>query len=228
VSGTGTFALARTVAITGVALASALGASGCTFRYANAERNIDSAYRRVYLPTATDASARGGQASRVSQAVRRALALDTRFSLVPVNQARVAVDVTIVDSARVTSEVIECKTNQEILAGESVSCADVQKGFALPDASAEKEVTLVDVRVRVVDLTDGRLLYNRTLPKVSSGVYELVGDVDTRRGLKATPQLHALRYVERVDAALERVGQGVAAEIVSALLSLDSYDASLR
>ena len=206
----------------------ALASSGCVFRYANAERNIDSAFRRVYVPAVTDASTRGGQAGRLSHAVRRSLSLDTRFALVPANQARVAVDIQILESAKVTAEVVECKTGTEILAAESTSCDAVKRGFNLPDASAERETALLDVRVRVVDLNDGRLLYNRVLPQVSSGPYPLVGEAETRAGLKRTPELHALRYVEKVDAAIDRIGQTVAAEVSGVLLSLDTSSDALQ
>lgn len=201
--------------------------TGCVFRYANAERNIDSAFRRVYVPAVTDASTRGGQAGRVSSAVRRALSLDTRFALVPANEARVAVDVQILESAKVTTEVVECKAGTEVLAAESSPCEVVQKGFILPDASAERETALLDVRIRLVDLNTGRLLHNRVLPQVSSGAYPLVGEAEARAGLRRTPELHALRYVEKVDSAIDRIGQTVAAEVVGVLLSLDASSQGL-
>lgn len=210
-----------------VALLAALalaGPSSCVFRFANAERNIDALYRRIYLPAANDYGTHGGVSARVSQAVRRALALDTRFSLVPASEARVAVDVAILDSRRVTTKVLECKSDDDVVASDSRSCRNLKDDFSAPDASAEQESTVVDLRVRLVDLGDGRLLFNRTLPNVSSGAYDLVGTADTRKGLEDTPQLHALRYVENVDAAYARVGEVVAAQVVSALLSLDSYE----
>jgi hypothetical protein len=186
--------------------------TACVFRFSNAERNIDSSYRRIYVPSVADSSTRGGNSARVSQALRRQLALDTRFELVPADQARLAVDVRIVDTRRVTTKISECVKDSDTVASTSRLCADLKNNFAVPDASSEEETFQMDAQVRILDLSSGKTLYSKSYQNISSGAYDIVGNTETKAPLQKTPELHSLRYAENAN------------EIVTALLTLDTSD----
>lgn len=194
---------------------------GCVARFSNSERNVDGNFRKVYVPAVNDVSTRGGQAGRVSAAVRRAIALDTRFSMSSLQNARWALDVTIRDSVRQTTRFEECKQAGEVLAGDAYACTNVERNFNTPEVSAEEEALLLDVDVRAIDLNNGGTLAAKRYARVSSGAYNLVGDDDTRKMLAATPELHALRYVENADDAVARIGQTIAADILALLAGID-------
>jgi hypothetical protein len=198
--------------------------TACVFRFSNAERNIDSSYRRIYVPSVADSSTRGGNSARVSQALRRQLALDTRFELVPADQARLAVDVRIVDTRRVTTKISECVKDSDTVASTSRLCADLKNNFAVPDASSEEETFQMDAQVRILDLSSGKTLYSKSYQNISSGAYDIVGNTETKAPLQKTPELHSLRYAENSDAAIAVAGRALANEIVTALLTLDTSD----
>ena len=191
---------------------------GCVFRFTNDSSNrytLDP--ERVYFPTAQDISEESGQAPRISRAVRRAIALDTRFELGTKDNSNVALDLQVVDSKRKTVEVVECKQGNEVLASGTRSCADLKNDFRFPDSSSEKEARALTVKAKIVSLRTGEILNQATLKDVGSGTYALVKD-DTTSAVPVS-ELHSLRYLENNDAAVDRIGSAVASQVLALLLS---------
>ena len=195
---------------------------GCVFRFENSAPTEGARYTHVYFPSATDASPLGGQASRISMAAHRAVALDTRIVLVPVSEAEVAVDLQIQTSNKVTTTVVECKQGNEELASFSRSCVQAKDNLRMPDASVETEAAVMDVRLQIVDLQTGQLLTNSVLKNISSGNYPLVGDDTVKRSLRSFSELHALRYAENVDSAITTIGNQIGAQVLQNLVALQS------
>ena len=84
------------------------------------------------------------------------------------------------------------------------------------------------VRVSAIDLKRGSVLDSRTIEITEiSATYPVVAEKDsaglqTRANLARTPQLHALRYVENRDNAVEGIAQRIAAEVVAMMESIGS------
>lgn len=211
---------------TAILLLLALSTQGCVLRFSNSDRRIDANYRRIFVPSAVDSSSRGGQASRISRQLRQALALDTRFVLVPLNEARLAVDVQILDSKKVTTATADCDrkpTNNRVASG-AFSCDDAMLNINQATVSSEKENLVMEIQVRVIDLNSGHIVSKNTFKNISSE-YPVVSASDTvNANLSRTPQLHALRYVENMDGAVDSIGSSVASSVLSALLSLSPQD----
>jgi hypothetical protein len=193
---------------------------GCVFRFTNDVSHLATAQpESVYLPAAQDVSEEGGQSLRISKAVRRAIALDTRFVLSSKENARVALDLKIVSGKRTAVEIKECKQGTEDLAGGSRNCKDLKNDFRFPNAASEKERRVITLRARVIHLQTGKVINQSDFKDVSSGDYEVVG-ADAEKGeLSATPELHALRYLENNDAAVDRMGNTLSALILAMLLA---------
>ena len=215
------FPLGATSVCLATVLCLATPLSGCVVRLTNSERSVDTSFRKIYLPAATDISARGGHAGRLSAAVRRAFALDTRFELTSLEDARWALDVQIKDSMLAAAKTEECKLGTEVLASGSYACTQVLENFNQPEISSEEEQLLLDIDVRAIDLNTGKSLRSLRFEKVASGAFPVVGDADIRARLRATPELHALRYVENVDNATDTIASNIAAQIIASMLTLD-------
>jgi hypothetical protein len=199
----------------------------CVIRFSNSERQLDASFRKIYVPSGTDVSTRGGQASRLSLSIRRALALDTRISLVDLEEARVGVNIVVNNRTLVPTKTEECKI--DTTSGDSVkiasgaySCAEVRSNFNLPAVSSEEESLYLDVDVEAIDLNDGKTLWRKRFEKISSGPFPVVGAGEVRDGLAFTPQLHALRYVENTDLATQAIGSSIAQGVLDGLLQLNT------
>lgn len=199
---------------------------GCVVRLTNSERNVETSFRKIYFPAATDISTHGGQASRISVAVRRAFALDTRFELTSLDEARWALDVQIKNSLVTATKTEECKLGTEVLGSGAYGCELVLNNFNQPTISSEEEQLFLDVDVRAIDLNTGKALRSLRFEKVSSGAFPVVGDADIRARLRATPQLHALRYVENRDSAVDTIASNIAGQVLASMLTLDPNEAA--
>lgn len=201
-----------------------LGIAGCVVRFRNSEQGLNSSFRRIYLPASTDTSTYGGASARVSYAVRRAMSLRTEISLVALDEARVALDLQILSRSRVTSEQLECSSdetvrNSQFLASGAVPCR-TERGFAQAEISAESERQNMTVQARAVDLNTGQVLFTRNFD-LASGYPIVSADEDVKVQLRSVPEYHALRYMENADKAVQSMANQVASQIVGSILSLD-------
>ena len=137
----------------------ALVLGGCVTGFTNAQRRLDSRSRTLFVPAVSDVSSRGGNSGRLSVAIRRALALDTRFQLVPIEEARWAVGMDLVNVDRRTETAAECAGSNTqanaTVASLAFACKKLQEQLALAEVSSETESVGLDLRVRAVDLTSG-------------------------------------------------------------------------
>ena len=194
---------------------------GCAVHFANAERQVPSGYRKIYLPSATDKTTTTGHASRVSRALRRQLSLDTRYELTSWQEARWALDISVVEASTSVGRVATCLKGVGTLASGAVDCGRLS--FHQARVSAEEETMGLKILARAIDLTDGKVLFSKTYPMTQ--VYAVVGDADTQTNLKGTPQLHALRYLENRDDAVSQMGEQVAAQISADLMTMPFLNA---
>lgn len=200
-----------------------LALGGCVVRFVNADRRVDSSFRKIFVPAATDTSTRGGQAARLSAAIRRAIALDTRFALVSMEEARWALDVQVRNSQRQTAQTSDCErdADKNSVASGAYSCDSVKLSFSQPSVSSETEVVSLSVNARAIDLQTGRALVSTSFDTITSGELPVVGTEAVQRNLARTPELHALRYVENIDRGVENIADKIAASLLNTLLSLD-------
>jgi hypothetical protein len=226
--------------------------SGCVIGFTNAEVGLESTFRRLYVPSATDSSVRGGQAARVSGAVRRALSRDTRFTLTSLDEARWAIDIRLADRRQVTTKISDSPcvkqddgTHTGVVASRSYNCGanalprlkdpkDPSLGETgtldnnsraslvenVPSLSSEKETIHLSFFVRIIDLETGQVFssFKTNLP----AEFDVVGSDEIQGRLAATPEIHALRYVDNMDTAVEGIGSQVATQILAAVSSLES------
>ncbi len=193
--------------------------AGCSLRFSNSLGVCDRKYSEIYLPAVLDLSARGGQSSRLSAAIRRRVALDTRFRLVPMEKASIGVDVRILESARIPVKTIDCdRYSDPIIAGGAYKCAQLENNFYQATVSSETETVVLTVTARIVELPGGTTLRHIELRNVSSGEFAVLSsDAAVSAGLAVVPPLHALRFAENVDNAYAAAGKIVADRIHEAL-----------
>lgn len=204
----------------------AFAISSCVVRFANSEQGLSENYRRVYLPAAIDNTSRGGVAARVAFAIRKQLSLRTEITLVPIEEARLALDIEIRNHTRASTSQADC---EELLkedpnarvASEAFSCKD-DLSFGRAQVSAEGETITLDVLARAVDLNNGSVFFARSF-LVSRSFPVVHDEIAERKRLAEAklPQYHALRYLENADDTALSLGYTIADKIVLTILTLD-------
>lgn len=199
---------------------------GCVTGFTNAQRRLDARERSIFVPAVVDTTSRGGNSGRLSMAIRRAIALDTRFQLAPLEQARWALGMDLVGFDRRTEKAAECAGSQSQpdaeVASRSFTCKQLTGQLALAEVSSEEESVGLDLRVRAIDLNTGKTMLAIRYDPTRRAVFPVVGNQDVQAGLRLTPQLHALRYLENEDAAVEAMGAQIAANLLGSILSLEA------
>ncbi len=200
--------------------------TACAIHFTNAQSRIAPEYRLLYVPAATDASATGGNALRVSDAVRRSLVKNGQFRLVGANEARWGIDMQL-SNKRIAIQTVEaCSTSERTFGAGAYKCdgTDIQ----LPTKVAATESVAMTAHVSAIDMRTGATV-KRTVIQIKDSevpfwvVAEKEGDgARVRQSLSRTPQLHALRYAENIDATVERVGERIASQITGMLQALAS------
>lgn len=193
--------------------------SGCAIRFANADRRLDSSFRKIYVPSATDMSTTGGNSGKLSMELRKLLALDTRFELVGIEKARWALDIEVLDRKKTVVKIGECLEGRESqIAGQAFNCKEVLGTFNQATAGSEEEAVHLSVRARAVDLNSGKTMFTKNY--AASSTYRVVGSAETEVAIQRTPQLHSLRYQENLDNAVSGSASSIASQIAADILSL--------
>lgn len=196
--------------------------NACVIRFRNSERGLDASFRKVYVPAATDISTRAGPAARISYAVRRAMALKTQISLVPLDEARLGVDIQVNNQTRSTVKALECNKTvdpaRQTVASKSYTCS--QLGFSQATVSSEVEAVTLNVVARAIDLNTGKVFFTKTFEM--NRQYQVVApEGELQNNIAALPEVHALRYQENGDNATVEIAEVIADQVVDSILSLD-------
>jgi hypothetical protein len=207
--------------------------SSCAMSFSNSQSHVSPEFRTVYVPSVADFGSRGGSSSRISRAVRDAIARNTRFSLTSADEARVGVAIKIVDRRQFVSKSEICTASELVVGSGAFGCPDTKNSSRppldeglQPDRASERESIAFDILVGLIDLKKGKVL--RTEPiaiKEGEVTYPVVAERDgtgatVRAGLANSPQLHSLRYLENTDTTVDTIGSRIAGTIVSMLDSL--------
>jgi hypothetical protein len=199
---------------------------GCAVNFTNAQQGISPEYRKVFVPAATDISTSGGNSLRISQAVRRKLAKNTQFELVPLEEARWGIDIRIVARKIGITLVEVCTTANPIIASGAHKCDDTN--IHIPTKVADQEGVGMVAEIHTIDLRTGQTIRKSQVDLNPSEVpFWVVADRNgdgarVRSSLSRTPELHALRYAENLDAAVERAGERIATQVMAMMEALSS------
>ena len=194
--------------------------SGCVYRFANSDRVLTSQPRTLYISPVVDATARAGQAPKLTSALRRLLTQNRDFILTDIKTARWGLEIQITDATRTVTKVEKCNQGNEILASGAIPCSQVKASGKLPDISAEEEVAMMSVNARAVDLRTGAVLFQLNLPNVATGAYPIIGDGTVRASMSTSQDLHVLRYLENSENAVESLSGSIAARIYDQLVAI--------
>ncbi len=201
---------------------------GCAVSFTNSQQRISPDFRRVYLPAATDNTTSGGNSLRISRSVRRKLAQNTQFELVSIEDARWGIDIRIIERRVAITAVEVCTNANRTIAAGAVQCDDPEFLVRLPQKVADQEGINMTAEISTVDLRTGQTVRRSQVDlKGIDAPYWVVADKNgdgarIRTSLTSTREIHSLRYLENVDAAVERAGERIAAQVTSMMMSLSS------
>ena len=71
--------------------------NGCIIGFSNKKNHISDEFTNVYIPAAIDKSSYSGNASRLTQAIRQKLALNSDLNITSAENARWAIEIIIAD-----------------------------------------------------------------------------------------------------------------------------------
>ncbi len=201
---------------------------GCAVSFTNSQQRISPEFRRVYVPAATDNTTSGGNSLRISRTVRRKLAQNTQFELVPIEEARWGIDIRIVERRIAITAVEVCTNANRTIAAGAVQCDDPEFQVRLPQKVADQEGINMIAEINTVDLRTGQIIHRSQVDlKGTDAPYWVVADKNgdgarIRTSLTSTREIHSMRYLENVDAAVERAGEKIAAQVTSMMMSLSA------
>jgi hypothetical protein len=207
----------------------------CVVGFANSQNHVPSKYSKIYLPAANDTSIYSGNSSRLSFAVRRVLANRNDIQLTSLQEARLALQIHILDRQQSIVAVDNCRnaSGTPTVASGAFLCtkihpeltggnASAPTSFNQPSISPKQENMALVVQAKIFDLNTGQLLWSKiydggTLPAVVFDEIGDNGDGRTTTYMAQTPGLHALRYQEAVDNAVESYSRSIASDLAATL-----------
>ena len=173
----------------------------------------------------------------MSAAIREILAHRTDIQLTPLSQARLALQIQILDRVQSIVAVDSCQNpGTPYVASFAYSCSFIHPeltnsnpnllaptSFNQPSISPNSENIYLVVDAKAVDLNTGHILwakhyYANNIPVV---VFNEIGDTDNRTSsnMANKPQLHGLRYQEAIDNAVQSFSNAIAADLQNSLFS---------
>ena len=215
--------------------AAAFFLQACTVGFGNASRHVPSEFSRLYIPAAKDHSPYGGNASRLSQAVRERLARRSDLILTDLHHARWALSITVLDRVQTVQSIDDCNNpGTPTVANGAYECSKIHPeltggdeslphSFVQPSLSPDDESMSLVVLVKAIDLNTGKLLWSKRYEdsNIPAVVFNEIGDTGDGRVLtymQNLPDMHALRYQESVDNAVSNYSQAIAKDIENLVL----------
>lgn len=203
--------------------------AGCVVGFSNREKHIPEDYKKIYAPAAKDTSVYAGNSSKLSLAVRARLAKRSDISLTNLQNARWALQIKILDRKQSIIAVDSCANpGTPNVASGAYSCAAIHPEMAggssnaptslsQPSVSPQSEQIALVVMVKAIDLNTGKIFWSKFYKdSIPAAVFNEIGDNGDGRTmvyLQDTPDLHALRYQEAVDNAVESFANAIADDI---------------
>lgn len=211
--------------------------TSCVVGFSNRENHISPEYKNVYIPAANDASVFSGNSSRISQSVRSLLAMRSDLHFTKLENARWALQIKVLDRKQSIAVVDTCSNpGTPNVASGAYSCSvihpeltssntNLPMSFNQPYVSPNTESLSLVVLVKAIDLNSGKTLWAKTYSasNIPPIVFDEIGDVGdgrTKIYLQNTPDLHALRYQEAVDNAVQAFGTAIATDVQAMVFSV--------
>lgn len=208
---------------------------GCVVGFSNKKNHIAEEFANVYLPAATDKSVYSGNASRLSQAIRQKLALNSDLNITSANEARWAIEIKIVDRQQNIVSIDDCSNPATTTVGNGAfKCAAIHpeiadpqttlpKSFNHPSKSPAQERVSLVVEARAVDLNDGRVIWAKRYSQanIKPTTFHEIGDTDgsTVKYMQWTPDLHVLRYHETLENAIKTYAEAISSDVYSMIIT---------
>lgn len=206
--------------------------SSCTVGLQNARMRVPEKYSKIYIPAATDSSVSAGNAARVSSAIRGQVAKDTDVQFTNLEEARLALQIKILDRTRTIQSVDSCNNaGTPTIGSGAFACSAVHpemldpntnlpSSFNLPNSSPSSESVNLQIQVRAIDLNSGAVIWGK-IYNVGQTWNEIgdTGDGRTASHLQFAVDLHALRSQEALDTAVQNAADSIAVDVRNQLFS---------
>lgn len=203
----------------------------CVVGFSNKKNHISEEFANVYIPAAIDKSSYSGNASRLSQAIRQKLALNSDLNITPAEEARWAIEIKIIDRPQEIVSIDDCLNPATTTVGNGAfKCSSIHPEIANPNTTlpksfnhptkspAQEKVSLI-VETQAVDLNDGKVIWAKrySANNITPITFNEIGDTDgnTIKYMQWTPDLHVLRYQETLDNAIKTFSEAISADIYS-------------
>ena len=202
--------------------------SSCVTGFSNARNQVPPLYSKIYLPAANDTSAYSGNSSRLSYAIRNVLASRTDVELTALKDARLAIQIKILNRQQTIQTVDSCNNpGTTTVASNAFECSfihpeltgnkDSPRSINQPSVSPSTESLYLVVDVKAIDLNNGAVLWAKHYyaGNISPVVFNEIGDTDSRTltYMSNKPDLHGLRHQEAVDNAVQSFSNAIANDI---------------
>ncbi|WGL59958.1 hypothetical protein QEJ31_15605 [Pigmentibacter sp. JX0631] len=225
------FKIARVVGL--IVLSASI--SGCVIGFSNKKNHISDEFTNVYIPAAIDKSSYSGNASRLTQAIRQKLALNSDLNITSAEYARWAIEIIIADRIQDIVSIDDCRNpaNTTVASG-AFKCAAIHPEIADSNTSlpksfshstkspAQEKISLV-VETKAIDLNDGKVIWSKrySARNITPVTFNEIGDIDgnTIKYMQWTPDLHVLRYQESIDNSVKSYSESISADIYNLLTS---------
>ncbi len=211
-------------------------AQGCVVGFTNAQNHVPVLYSKIYLPAAIDYSIYSGNSSRLTYAIRNVLANRRDIQLTVLEDARVALQVKILDRLQSINAVDDCHNlgGTSSVASGAFTCSAIHPelsqsnpgptSFNQPAVSPRSESISLVVDAKAIDLNNGHILWAKkyVASNISPTTFDEIGDAGDNRThayTAQTPDLHSLRYQEAIDNAVKAYSNKIADDIKNSLIS---------
>ncbi|MGY3804660.1 hypothetical protein ACWNT8_11385 [Pigmentibacter ruber] len=203
--------------------------TGCVVGFSNKKNHISEDFTNVYIPAAIDKSSYSGNASRLTQAIRQKLALNSDLNITSAENARWAIEIIVVDRVQDIVSIDDCFNPANTTVGSGAfKCTAIHPEISNPNTTlpksfnhstkspAQEKISLV-VDTKAIDLNDGKVIWSKrySAKNITPVTFNEIGDTDgnTIKYMQWTPDLHVLRYQESIENSVKTFSDAVSADI---------------
>ncbi len=208
----------------------------CVIGFSNAQNHVPVLFSKIYVPAANDSSVYAGNSSRLSYSIRNTLANRTDIELTSLEEARLAVQIKVIDRQQSIAAVDSCNNpGTSKVASGAYTCSQIHPeltggpsnsptSFNQPAVSPSSEKLSLVVDVKAIDLNTGKIVWAKRYfaGNISPQTFNEIGDTGDNRTLlymAQTPGLHGLRAQEAIDNAVQAFSDAVATDLSGSLFS---------